>query len=200
MPSGVQLVQASAELGGCAVLGAVKSSKLRLTSKRSSATRALQEKEDRSSRRAEEDLPLGSKQPAVRASVSRPGLGSYRSEPCSRSVGAPASAGRAERCSMATRSTATHRSSPRPPWARLSELCGTKWQQSVMASRRRLVRGAATVARGAASASQRGGLSARPRGARPPREPSVLVGFHRFAVPGWFTSSGNLAKEHSSAR
>ena len=173
MPSGVQLVQASAELGGCAVLGAVKSSKLRLTSKRSSATRALQEKEDRSSRRAEEDLPLGSKQPAVRASVSRPGLGSYRSEPCSRSVGAPASAGRAERCSMATRSTATHRSSPRPPWARLSELCGTKWQQSVMASRRRLVRGAATVARGAASASQRGGLSARPRGARPPREPSA---------------------------
>ena len=110
---------------------------------------------------------------AVKASVGRPDLGSHRSEPCSRSVGAPASAGRAERCSMATRSTATHRSSPRPPWARLSELCGTKWQQSVMASRRRLVRGAATVARGAASASQRGGLSAWPRGARPPREPSA---------------------------
>ena len=52
MPSGVQLVQASTELGGCAVLGAVKSSKLRLTSRRSSAPRALQEKEDRSSLRA----------------------------------------------------------------------------------------------------------------------------------------------------
>ena len=47
---------------------------------------------------------------------------------------------------MTTRLTATHRGSPRPSWAWLSELGETKWQQSVMAARRRLVQGSGGAA------------------------------------------------------
>ena len=67
---------------------------------------------------------------------------------------------------MTTRLTATHRGSPRPSWARLSELGATKWQQSVMAARRRLgkrsgleFRGAASRVSRAASPGQRSGLA-----------------------------------------
>ena len=67
---------------------------------------------------------------------------------------------------MTTRLTATHRGSPRPSWARLSELGETKWQQSVMAARRRLgkrsgleFRGAASRVSRAASPGQRSGLA-----------------------------------------
>ena len=39
---------------------------------------------------------------------------------------------------MITRRPATRDGSPRPPLARLPELCGEEWQQIIMASSRRL--------------------------------------------------------------
>jgi hypothetical protein len=74
----------------------------------------------------------------VKASISRPGLDSNRSDLALKASALLPVLAEAERCSMTTRLTATHRGSPRPSWARLSELGATKWQQSVMAARRRL--------------------------------------------------------------
>ena len=46
---------------------------------------------------------------------------------------------------MITRPPATRDGSPRPPSARLPELCGEEWQQIIMASSRRLVAVAAAT-------------------------------------------------------
>ena len=75
---------------------------------------------------------------------------------------------------MTTRLTATHRGSPRPSWARLSELGETKWQQSVMAARRRLGKRSGLGQRSGLEKSS-GAASARPDDPRP-RSPAPRAG------------------------
>jgi len=99
----------------------------------------------------------------ARTAVSRPDLGSHRADLALEASALPPVLAEAGRCSMTTRLTATRRGSLRPSRARLSELSETKWQQSVMAARRRPANGAASKSGGAASIASRaaseGGLA-----------------------------------------